>query len=294
MKTYLDCYACFVRQALEAARMTGANEMTQKTVLLRVLDVLQDAELDSTPPEISQRVHQIVKEETAVDDPYRKIKEQSTREAWKLYSWLADLVAETNDPLETAVRLSIAGNIIDMGPNVEYELRDEVERVLQEPLVVDEMASLRDGLGKASRVLYLADNAGETVFDRLLIETLDVPVTYAVKGAPIINDATLADARDAGVDEVAEVVSTGSAAPGTIREACSERFRRTLAGAELVIAKGQANYETLSDEGPRTFFLLQTKCPIIAREVGVPLRSIIVHQGRDGGRHGTLQEEGQR
>jgi uncharacterized protein with ATP-grasp and redox domains len=188
-------------------------------------------------------------------------------------------VNEAPDPLETAVRLSIAGNIIDFGPVREYDLLDVVERVLAQPFAVDHGAALREALARVDHVLYLADNAGETVFDRLLIEQLELPVLYAVKGGPTLNDATREDALAAGLDQVAEVVSNGSDAPGTILDRCSKEFRKLYDEAELVIAKGQANYETLSAEGPRVFFLLQTKCPVIARDVGVPTGSIVLKQG---------------
>jgi len=279
MKTFLDCYPCFVRQALEAARMAGAHERQQKAVLDRVFDALGHIEPSSTPPEMGDRIHRIVRQETGNSDPYRMAKEASTRQALALYPRLKTLLAEVDDPLGVAVRLSIAGNIIDLAPTQKYDLWETVERVLVQPLAIDHGTAFREALAGAGRVLYLADNAGETVFDRVLIETLDVPVVYAVKGGPILNDATLEDARAAGVDRAAEVVSTGSDAPGTILALCSAGFRRLYDEAELVIAKGQANYETLSEEGARVFLLLQAKCPVIARDVGVPVGSIVLRQG---------------
>ncbi len=280
MKTYLDCYPCFLRQALEAARMAGADERQQKAVLDRVLDVLGQIEPSSTPPEIGDQVHRIVRQEVSNSDPYRAAKEASTRQALALYPRLKSLLAEANDPLEVGVRLSIAGNIIDLAAFGEYDLWGTVERVLAQPFAINDGVALREALSGAGQVLYLADNAGETVFDRVLIEALDMPVIYAVKGGPILNDATREDALAAGVDRVAEVTSTGSDAPGTILDRCSEEFRRLYDEAELIIAKGQANYETLSEESTKVFFLLQTKCPVIARDVGVPVGSIVLRQGK--------------
>jgi len=280
MKTYLDCYPCFLRQALSAARLAGADERRQKAVLDRVLDALQEVELSRTPPEIADRVHRIVRREIGSGDPYRAAKANSTRQALALYPRMKALLAETDDPLEMAVRLSIAGNIIDLATDQQYDLLDEVRRVLAQPFADDDGAGFRDALSKAGQVLYLADNAGETVFDRLLIETLDAPVLYAVKSGPILNDATRDDALAAGVDRVADIVTTGSDAPGTILGRCSEEFRRLYETAELVIAKGQANYETLSDQGPKLFFLLQAKCQVTTRVLGVPVGSIILRQGR--------------
>jgi len=279
MKTYLDCYPCCLRQALDAARMAGADEGQQRVVLDRVLDLLRRIEPSSTPPEIGDQVHRIVRREVSDGDPYRVAKEASTREALAFYPRMKALLAEADDPLETAVRLSIAGNIIDFGPVREYDLLDVVERVLAQPFAIDDRVALREALARVDQVLYLADNAGETVFDRSLLEVLEVPVVYAVKGGPILNDATREDALAAGIDGLAEVVSTGSDAPGTILDRCSEEFHNLYEEAEPVIAKGQANYETLSEEGTKVFFLLQTKCPVIARDVGVPVGSIVLKQG---------------
>jgi uncharacterized protein with ATP-grasp and redox domains len=283
MHTYLDCYPCFLRQALEAARRLGADAMKQKIVLDRVLALLGTVDLASTPPEIGHRVHHVVREELGDSDPYRTFKESATREALALLPRLREVMHAAADPLETGVRLSIAGNIIDAGVHASYELWPTVERVLRRPFAVDDLEALRGGLATVSSVLYLADNAGETVFDRLLIEALEVPVVYAVKGGPVLNDATLEDARMAGVDRVAELLESGSNAPGTILELCSEGFRQAFAGAELVIAKGQAHYEALSERGPKVFFLLQAKCPAIARDLNVPVGSIVLRQGAEGG-----------
>ena len=279
MRTYLDCYPCFLRQALDAARLAGADGDRQKAILDRVLEVLKRSELSSTPPEIGNEVHQLVRREVRNGDPYREPKEASTRQALALYPRLRELVQEADDLLDVAVRLSIAGNIIDLGPDQQYDLWGVIERVLVQPFAVDDRTAFREMLAAAYQVLYLADNAGETVFDRVLIEVLGVPVVYAVKGGPVLNDATMEDALAAGVDRVAEVVSTGSDAPGTVLDRCSDEFRRLYDEAEMVVAKGQANYETLSEAGPRVFFLLQTKCPVIARDAGVPVGSIVLRQG---------------
>ena len=212
-------------------------------------------------------------------DPYRAAKAASTRQALALYPRLRKLVQEADDGPDVAVRLSIAGNIIDLGPEQQYDLWDVIERVLAQPFALDDREAFWEALATADRVLYLADNAGETVFDRLLIEVLDVPVVYAVKGGPVLNDATVEDALAAGLDRVAEVIHTGSDAPGTILDRCSNDFRQLYHNAVMVIAKGQANYETLSEAGPRVFFLLQAKCPVIAHDAGVPVGSIVLKQG---------------
>jgi len=279
MRTYLDCYPCFLRQALEAARLTSADENQQYCLLQRVLDELHQFELTSTPPEMGHRIHQIVRREMGVRDPYQQAKVVSTRQALTLYPRLKALVAEADDSLRTAVRLSIAGNIIDLGVTQEYDLEGTIRRVLAQPFAIDAYANFRERLARADGVLYLADNAGETVFDRVLIETMNKPVTYVVKGGPILNDATRQDAQAAGLSPVAAIVDNGCDAPGTIIRLCSQEFRHLLAEADLIIAKGQANYETLSETAAPIFFLLQAKCPVIARSLGVPVKSIVLKDG---------------
>ncbi len=282
MKTYLDCYPCFLRQALDATCMAGADEDVKQTVLGHVLDLLKRLSSEgeaTTPPMIGERVHRIVRQETGDADPYRAVKARSTRQALALYPKLKGIVADAEDPLDAAIRLSIAGNIIDFGPNQAYDLWSAVERVLAQSFAIDDSAAFRQRLTQVDHVLYLGDNAGETVFDRVLIETLDVSVIYAVKGGPILNDATREDALAVGLEQTAAIVDTGVDAPGVILDRCSEHFRQLYDAAALIIAKGQANYETLSAEGDKVFFLLQTKCPVIARDVGAPVGSIVLKSG---------------
>ena len=281
MRTYLDCYPCFLKQALSASRRVNADDAAQSVVIHEVLTLLQDIQLDATPPEIAYRVHRIVRDTISASDPYQKAKAKSTADALDIYPRLKRLVAQSDDALDTAIRISIAGNIIDFG--VQDDTQDlwcTVESVLHQQYAIDDTAQLRTKLKSVEQVLFIADNAGETVFDRVLIETLSVPVIYAVKGAPILNDATIEDAVAAGLDQCATLLSNGSDAPGTIFSLCSDKFCRQYESAQLVIAKGQANYETLSEAGSKVFCLLRVKCPVIALDIGQPVDSIVVRQSR--------------
>lgn len=278
MKTYLDCYPCFLRQALSAARRVGASEVLQQKILSKTMGVLQSLPPNSTPPEIAYKVHKIVRQETATIDPYKLAKTQATDDALALYPELKEKVNAAVDPLDTAVRIAIAGNIIDLGVSDSYDIRTTLNRVLTQTFAINDLPALREALSKCSSVLYLADNAGETVFDRVLIETLNKPVTYVVKAGPIINDATREDAIAAGIDQVADLIENGSQAPGTMFEQCSALFLQRFEQAELIIAKGQANYESLSEQSAPLFFLLQTKCNVIARDLGIAETDIVIKQ----------------
>jgi len=284
MKTFLDCYPCFLRQALESARMAGADEQQQQAIMDGVLSQLLAGDPGCTPPEIGYGVHSLVREITGCEDPYREAKTESTLVALSLVPEMEELLAEATDPLETAVKLAIAGNVIDFGPpdhpSGRQEIRAAVDEALQAPFALDDLARLRDKLEAAESVLYLGDNAGETVCDRLFIEYLAKPTRYVVKGGPVLNDATRMDAQQAGVSDVAEIIDTSLQAPGVILDLCSTEFREAMADAEVVIAKGQANYETLSTFSGPIFFLLKAKCPVIARDLGVPTGAVVCRAGQ--------------
>jgi damage-control phosphatase, subfamily I len=191
MKIYLDCYPCFLRQALHAARLAKGSSIQQHQVVIKTMKLLEKLRPGTTPPEMACKVHRIVREEVSATDPYEKLKHESTQAALNIYPKLKQLVADSKDPLDTAIRISIAGNIIDFGvSDHHHDLWETVEKVLSQQYEIDDGAILKSELQSADHVLFLADNAGETVFDRVLIEQLPIPVIYAVKGAPTLNDAT--------------------------------------------------------------------------------------------------------
>jgi damage-control phosphatase, subfamily I len=284
MRTYLDCYPCFVRQALDAARFAGVDEDVQLAIVRDTMALIRDLDPATTPPEIGDQIHRQVREMVDDLDPYHAVKDAATEEALKLYPWAQVTIADHPEPLMMALRLAIAGNIIDFGFRNDYDLTATVREALNAPLAVNDVTALWEVLTEVKAnnhgVLYLADNAGETVFDRALIEILDVDVTYAVKGGPVLNDATRNDALQAGLDSVATVIETGDNAPGTLLARTSADFRRQFDAAKVIIAKGQANYETLSPGDPRVFFVLKAKCPVIARDLGVEVGAMVVKQGQ--------------
>lgn len=275
MRIYLDCWPCFLRQALSAARRAGASDEQQREVLLDTLEQLKTLAREATPPEMGNRIHRRVREITGHRDPYSDAKQEATAAALAMVPRLETAMQEAADPLETAARIAITGNIIDYGAAETFDLEATLERVLQAPFGIDGMPVLRRALERVDRVLYLADNAGETVFDRVLIQALGRPVTYVVKGGPVLNDATLEEAREAGIQEVAEIADTGCDAMGAPLALCSPAFRERFEGAGLIIAKGQANYETLSDADAPVFFLLQAKCGVIADDLGVETGAVV-------------------
>ncbi len=276
MKVYLDCYPCFFQQALNAGRMIGADEDTIQKILFEVNTILPKIPIGATPPEIGREVYRIVSRLTGVQDPYRKIKNRCTQQALALYPGLKEKVRSADDPLRRAIRVAIAGNVIDFGSNTPFDLENDLESILSQRFAIDHYDAFKAALTRAKGVLYIADNAGETVFDRVLIEELGKPVTYVVREHPIINDAVHEDAIAAGIDSVADILSSGSDAPGNILRLCSDKFLKTYEASDLIISKGQGNYEGLSGEIRPVFFLLKAKCSVIAKHIGVEQGSIIL------------------
>ena len=279
MQTYLDCYPCFLRQAIEAARMLGATPSQEKSVVQQTLSLLSHQPEGTTPPAIGAQVHHVVRVVTGNDDPYQGVKQAATAGALAMLPALNVLMDSSKDKLETAIRLSIAGNIIDFGPNPDYDLWEVVNRVLSQDFAINDLPLLREQLEAAASILFLGDNAAETVFDRILIEALPLPVTYVVRGGPVINDATYEDAVAAGIDQVADIIDNGTRIPGTIFSECSSTFQAHFNAADLILAKGMGNYETLSTTPRPVFFLLQVKCPVIAADIGALPGSIVVKRG---------------
>jgi uncharacterized protein with ATP-grasp and redox domains len=280
MKTYLDCLPCFVRQALDAARLVTDEPAVQERVLRQVLAELGQIDLSWKPPQMGQRIHRLVRDVVGVEDPYRDVKRRFNNAALKVYSRMRQRVIESENPLEAAIRLAIAGNIIDFGVNGtlrEGDLEQTISECLDADFTEVQVEAFGRAVNNAEEILYIADNAGEIVFDRLLIEQLPIAkVTVAVKGSPVINDATIEDAILAGLPKIVEVIDNGSDAPGVILESCSRSFRDRFEKADLIIAKGQGNYETLSDVDKNIFFMLKAKCPVIARHIGCAVGTAIL------------------
>ena len=282
MKLNIDCIPCFQRQALQAVRFISDDEKLHEKVLREVTKMLLSSSWESTPPELAHEVHRIVKRLTKEKDPYEEAKKESNDLVLKMYPALKEKVDASNDPLRTAVRLAIAGNIIDFGPLQGFNLEEVIGEVLKKKFAIDDYEKLKEKLKDAETILFFADNAGEIGFDKLLIEAFlkdksFEKIVFVVKGGPIINDATLEDAAYMGLCDLPKIeflkLSNGEAGTGPDRN--SQVVKRWIRKHDLVISKGQGNYEGLS-ENDGLFFLLMAKCPVIASDLGVEVGDIVL------------------
>ncbi len=276
MKTFLDCLPCMMSQALRAGRMATNDEKIIKELLDSIGAMIKDIPLENTPPQTGDVIYKKVREITGVIDPYKKIKEANIQEALSLYPELKEIIRKSDNKLLTAIRIAIAGNVIDFGVGKDFNIAEDIKNALQQDFGIFDFNEFVKHLEKANTILYLGDNAGESVFDKLLIEELNKPVTYVVRDIPVINDATYEDAVASGIDKVAEIISSGSSAPAVIPELCNNDFMERFNKVDMVISKGQGNYEGLSNVKRSVFFLLKAKCHVIANDLKVKENDIIL------------------
>lgn len=279
MQTFPECFTCLVQQALSSMKAANVDQKTQIQTLQQILPILETANTCQSPSELAEKTNRRIRELVKIDDPYQEVKNRTHLQAMQQLDALRVLAKQGDNHLEQVLKTGAAGNVIDVVHADNYDLWREVETTVHQALQGGGLAPFRRVLKSSTYLLYIADNVGETVFDRVVIESLDIPVIYAVKSGPILNDATLKDAQAAGIDQVAEIIQSGSRGPGTILSQCTTEFRELLEEASIVLAKGQANYETLDSQGDKIFFLLRVKCQIISREIGYPVGSLVFKQG---------------
>lgn len=272
MKTSLDCAPRLLRQNLAAARAVTDDVGVQERVFREVLRKMAD--LDRPPPFVGPAIHRRLHVLTRKEDPYREAKMRFNRLAMDAPPEFRELVRRAEDPLLAAAKFAVAANAIDMGVAsaiTDDEVRKALRGTLGEP-VHGEWTRFVDAAAEAKDILYLTDNAGEIAVDRLAIEVLDPQrVTVVVRGAPVLNDATVVDSREVGMYELTHVIDNGSDAPGTRLDDCSSVFRQHFDRADLIIAKGEGNFESLSGTGTHIAFWFKVKWPGVSRQIGLPV-----------------------
>lgn len=283
MKTHLDCIPCFLKQSLEAARMVTDDEKKQEHVLKDVMSHLKTINFENSPPEISREVHEIIRSILKNDDPYKNVKKNSNEEVKKKYNYLKDIVEKSDDPLLMAVKLAIVGNVIDFGTINRFNLEEMIDRAVNRDFDMSSYDSFKKSLEESETILFLADNTGEIFFDKILLEhlvSMNKKITYVVKSNPIINDATIEDASYAGINMMVDIMNSDDgqniSSPGLILRYASDEFLKKFNESDMVISKGQGNFEGLSDCDRKVFFLLVAKCPLVAGELNCEVGKLIL------------------
>ena len=280
MKATLDCLECIASQALRAARVATNDPRLQRRIFDETVKRIPEMDLSKTPAELSLAIYEIAAALTGNNDLYQALKHEQNAAALEIEPELRKMVETSPDPLATALHLAAAGNIIDLGIQTHgsIDVRAAIQQAIQDRFAIDHSAAFRSSLSHCRDLLYLLDNAGEIVFDKILIEELQksTPVTAVVKAGPMINDVLMADARQVGLTRICSVIDCGGAFVGSPLDLVPESFKQRLRQANMIVGKGQGNYETLDSFDGDVFLILKAKCAIIARHIGVDRGQVVL------------------
>ena len=268
MKLHLECIPCYIRQALEAAQMVTDDIRILGKVLRESLIAASKFDMGGNGLLTQAMIQKSIKNIIPAVNPYIKVKKEFNIICLKLVDEFKKMIKDFGDPFEGSLRMALAGNIIDFGPQADLNreiIIDTIKGSLSQDIDTEKIIQLKENIHNAKKILYIGDNAGEIVLDRLFIENLPTEkIKYAVRGGPALNDATMEDAVMTGMTDIVNVINTGLDMPAAVLDLCSKEFIKEYDHSDLIISKGQGNYEALSDERKNIFFLLKIKCPVIA------------------------------
>jgi uncharacterized protein with ATP-grasp and redox domains len=279
MNISLDCIPCIVSNFLKLLKTGVLSEDAREPAMRRLLMLLSETNYQQSPPVLGREIHRMIRQELNNPDPYREIKNKFNFMILDMYSDLEQMVIVAKDPFDTAMRLAIAGNVIDFGSQYQLDVLETINRVINAHLAIDDSQKLKEDLKSAKSLLYIGDNCGEIVLDKLFIEQIKVAnIYFAVRSGPVINDITIDDTLMVGMDKIAKIITTGDNAPGAVWESTSNEFKHVFKNADVIISKGQGNLEGLIDVPGNIYFLFVSKCDLIARRVGATKGDFIVKQ----------------
>jgi len=281
----MECLPCLLNQGIRVARRYLENEEEQRTLLKSIIAEIAVMDNNVSAPYIAHKIQRALKEILENPDPYQKEKRYFNQEMLKLEGDFYALVESAVNPLDIALKLAAAGNIIDFGPG--YDLsRDNVLKTIKESMEKDYsqevFVSLVSALKDADKLLYLGDNAGEIVFDKIFIRTIKeyyphLQLEFATRGKPIMNDVTEEDAYLVGIDDYASIINNGTDIPGTILEHCSDSFVNVFNEADVIISKGQGNFESLYGNGYNNlYYIFLCKCDLFMDRFGARRNDLVV------------------
>jgi damage-control phosphatase, subfamily I len=266
------CIPCIIKQAHNSAKLFSRGDSDKELAVIKKV-CIEAGNLNNgyTAPLFAARMQEIVEEYFNLSNPYAKIKNENYSKALQYIPYLNTMLESSNDKLEIAVRAAITGNIIDFAANPNFDIEGEINKITSNNIVLSELDRFRKDIYNANLILYIADNYEEALFDKILLKQLPKDKTiYAVRSKPVLNDITMEDAKRIGIDKLCRVIESGSTIAGTDLSQATEEFFQIYKNADVVIAKGQGNYETLLDQNRPIYFLFKVKCDVIAKRCGYP------------------------
>jgi uncharacterized protein with ATP-grasp and redox domains len=282
MKMQPECMLCLYNQSLRVTKVLECGRDCAESIMHEAARVISCVDMDATPPEAAALLYPAIAEVAGVSDIYAAKKVESTDRAMKIAPLMRERIEESANPVEAAIKVSVAGNVLDFATEKIYDFEEECEKIFESDFSVYHGKEILKRLENAKRVLIIGDNSAEHIFDALLAEriSIDYPetkISYAVRGRAIINDVTMAEATGTWLESYCEIVDSGVDTPGFLYERATEEMRELFDEADLILSKGMGNFEcmdTMADE--RLFFLFKIKCPVVARRTGYAEGSLMV------------------
>lgn len=281
MRSSIECIPCNMSSLIRILKRAGVSKEAQQKAIKKFMERLINLDsFDMTPVHMGREIRCVISEIFGEVDLYREMKDSANDLLLSLYSELKTVVLESSNPIETALRFSVAGNIIDFAPGHEIDVVKTLRKSIETEFAINDLDRLLTDIERAKSILVIGDNCGEAVLDKLFLELLDIPIKYfAVRSAPVLNDVTMREAKLMSIEEVATVIESGTDAPGTLLDRITPEFKEILYSSDVVISKGQGNFESLSDIDREVYFLLMTKCDVVSGYIGVEKGSFIVWKG---------------
>lgn len=279
MKINEKCLPCLINQVIKVANITNCSN--RDDLYHQVFEQLSKIDFNKSNPEIIGMIFELVKKHLNNEDPYQEIRQYYNNLFLQSYD---DFDKKINS-FKTAIKYAIIGNIIDFSPINNQEITkidDWFDNIDNLSLTIDHVDKLINDIKKARIILYLGDNCGEICLDKLLLKRIkqlnpSLKIYFSVRGKPVVNDSIESDAYEVGIDEYASIISNGDNSLGTILSRTSAQFNQIYQNCDFVIAKGQANFESLSEENKKIYFLLMVKCGVIAKYINVPEKSLVCY-----------------
>ncbi|MCW8895646.1 MAG: ARMT1-like domain-containing protein [Sulfurimonas sp.] len=275
------CVGCIINQSVKVADAIHASEALSNELVSTVTKMSKDFSFDDTPPEIASYVYEKMAQIANKTDLYDEVKVASTKKALSFVPLLKEKLLTSDNKLLTATKIAVAGNVIDLAAAVEFDLKEELEKIFHTHFAYNDFDMLKEKLTTAKSVLVIGDNVGEHIFDYMFIETLKelyphVKYSYMVRGNPIINDVTIVEAKEAGFDKLCELVDSGVNTPGFTYNRANSFSKELFDSVDLVISKGMGNYECLSPSHRKNIcFLLKVKCDVVAASLQKQVGDIV-------------------
>ncbi|MFV0395463.1 MAG: damage-control phosphatase ARMT1 family protein [Coprobacillaceae bacterium] len=288
MELQTECLSCNVQQVLKVTKNITISKDKQKEIMSSVLSFLSQVDYQLCNPEVMKLTWDIICDYTSNEDPYKEIKERYNLEMLKLYDTLYKIIENSKNPFSTAMKMAILGNIIDFSANHGTpitKIKELLFNAENTELSINHSTQLQIQLLKAKTVVYIGDNCGEIVLDKLFIATMkklySCKVYYVVRQKPIINDVTIKDANMVEMEEVATVLSSGDSSLGLVLHHASKEFQALFHQADVIIAKGQGNFEGLQEIKKKNMFhLFMVKCEVMERIINTKKENIVcLHKG---------------